>query len=72
MPLFDYKCPGCGNVKEVLCSFEDTEKKAVSCLADGCYYYMEKQVSKANFKVWHYEAGRMDAEADMKKCGMEI
>ena len=47
MPLYDYKCPACGSVQEVLQRAED--RAQVSC--SQCSKPMQRQVSAPVFKL---------------------
>lgn len=49
MPLFDYKCPECGAVREVLISAKST--CPVMCNHDTVHFVMEKQPSAPSFRM---------------------
>lgn len=66
MPLHDYKCEQCGEVVEELFHSLNSIPDEIQCTV--CEGTMRKQIGRANFKVWHYEPWRMDAESDRRKA----
>lgn len=55
MPLFDYKCPECGAVREVLVRSSDAPSPF--CNHDTVHFVMEKQIGApaVKKKSWHIE-----------------
>ena len=47
MPFFDYRCPSCNNVKEVL--QKGSDQILVEC--PNCNSKMEKQIGQSNFQL---------------------
>jgi putative FmdB family regulatory protein len=47
MPIFDYKCPVCHKVKEVIQKSSEQEKQECPV----CNSLMEKQIGQSNFKL---------------------
>jgi putative FmdB family regulatory protein len=47
MPIFDYRCPCCNVVKEVIQKGSDQQK--VEC--PNCNSKMEKQIGQSNFQL---------------------
>lgn len=54
MPLFDFKCPECGKVREVLMHLNST--CPVLCDHDTVHFRMEKQPSAPSFRVLGFNA----------------
>ena len=79
MPLFEYKCPGCGKVTERLCKYEhrDILNPCRDCRTDmprilsahhqapdGIYSYAPNEGSPDKFERWDVQ---MKAEKEAKR-----
>lgn len=53
MPLFDFKCPSCGAIREVLVRNSTTP---VVCNHDTVHFVMEKQPAAPSFRVTGFNA----------------
>ena len=49
MPIFDYKCPRCGNVQEEVVRVQDLHNEGVLC--NYCTCVMERQLSSPNISM---------------------
>jgi predicted nucleic acid-binding Zn ribbon protein len=54
MPLFDFKCPSCGTVREVLIISEEIPLPV--CVHDGVKWMMLRQPSAPAFHIKGYSA----------------
>ncbi|MBI5236861.1 MAG: zinc ribbon domain-containing protein [Deltaproteobacteria bacterium] len=68
MPIYEYKCNGCGKVFEVIRKFSDKPlKKCIHC--DG--KKIEKLISQSSFVLKGSGWYKTDYAAKEKKCGKD-
>lgn len=57
MPLFDFKCPECGTIKELhFESFDQAKRCHMWCTVCMAHEPMERQPSAASFEIKGYSA----------------
>ena len=66
MPVYNFQCPDCRKLTgDILQSFDDP---APIC----CGGKMIRLIGPVSFKIWSNDNSIMDADAEARRCGVDI
>ena len=50
MAIYDFKCPACGAISEVICRMDELKEKAKLTICNDCYIQYDKEILME--RVW--------------------